>query len=179
MKIKKTKLKDVFIIIPKPNEDKRGFFQRLFCKKIFKNSNLENSIVQINNSFNRYKGTTRGLHYQVGNAAECKILRCVRGSLVNIVVDVRKNSKNYLKHIIIKLSENNRHMSYIPRGFANGIQTLEDNTELIYFTTNFYNPKKEKGLLITDPILKIKLPKKISIISKKDKSFKKLKINNN
>ena len=112
MKIKKTKLKDVYIIIPKPNEDKRGFFQRLFCKKIFKSNNLENSIIQINNSFSRHKGTTRGLHYQVENSAECKILRCIRGSLVNIVVDVRKNSKNYLKHTIIKLSENNRHMSY-------------------------------------------------------------------
>jgi dTDP-4-dehydrorhamnose 3,5-epimerase len=171
MKIKKTKLNGVKIIIPNPNKDNRGFFQRLFCKKVFKSKNLNNSIVQINNSFNKKKGTTRGLHYQSDSSAECKILRCVRGSLVNIVVDVRKNSKTYLKSIKIKLTAKNRHMSYIPRGFANGLQTLEDNTELVYFTTNFYNPKKEKGLSVLDPKLKIKLPLPIKFISKKDKSW--------
>ena len=108
MKILKTKLKDVYEIVPEPNQDERGFFQRLFCSRIFKKNKLENKIVQINNSFSSKKGTTRGLHYQIGNAKECKILRCVKGSLVNIVVDVRKNSKNYLKHTLIKLSGKKR-----------------------------------------------------------------------
>ena len=175
MKIKNTNLDGVHIIIPSPNKDSRGFFQRIFCKKIFKNKKIENSIVQINNSFNKKKGTTRGLHYQTGNSAESKILRCVRGSLVNIVVDVRKNSKNYLKSTIIKLTAKNRHMSYIPRGFANGLQTLEDNTELVYFTTNFYNPEKEKGLSIKDPKLNIRLPLPIKLISKKDNNWALLK----
>ncbi|WP_075521038.1 dTDP-4-dehydrorhamnose 3,5-epimerase family protein [Candidatus Pelagibacter communis] len=175
MKFKKTNLSGVFIIIPSPNKDERGFFQRLFCKKIFKKNNIENSIVQINNSFSKKKGTTRGLHYQTGSSAECKILRCVKGSLVNIVVDVRRNSKTYLKHTKIKLTSKNRHMSYIPRGFANGLQTLEDNTELVYFTTNFYNPKKERGLSIKDPKLKIKLPLPIKIITKKDNTWELLK----
>ena len=175
MKFKKTNLRGVLIIIPAPNKDERGFFQRLFCKKIFKKNNIENSILQINNSFSKKKGTTRGLHYQTGSSAECKILRCVKGSLVNIVVDVRKNSKTYLKYTIIKLTSKNRHMSYIPRGFANGLQTLEDNTELVYFTTNFYNSKKERGLSIKDPKLKIKLPLPIKIISKKDNSWELLK----
>lgn len=168
MKIIKTKFPEVKIIVPVAKKDSRGFFQRLLCKKIFKKFKLENKIVQINNSFNKYKGTTRGLHYQSGKSAECKILRCTKGSLVNIIVDVRKNSKNYLKHIKIKLTEKNRHMSYVPRGFANGLQTLENNTELVYFTTNYYNPIAEKGLNIKDPKLKIKLPEKIKIISKKD-----------
>lgn len=175
MKFLNTKLNGPLIIIPSPNADHRGFFQRLFCRKIFKNKKIENSIVQINNSFNKKKGTTRGLHYQTGNAAECKILRCISGSLVNIVVDMRKNSKTYLKNIKIKLTAKNRHMSYIPRGFANGLQTLEDNTELVYFTTNFYNPIKEKGLLITDPKLNIKLPLPIKFISEKDKSWNLIK----
>lgn len=172
MKILKTSLKDVFEIIPEPNQDERGFFQRLFCSRIFKDHKLENKIVQINNSFSSKKATTRGLHYQIGNAKECKILRCVKGSLVNIVVDIRKNSKNYLKYTLIKLSEKKRNMSYIPRGFANGLQTLEKNTELIYFATNYYNPKKERGLNIKDPKLKIKLPLKIKEISVKDKNWK-------
>ena len=171
MKIKKTKLDGVYTICPSPNIDDRGFFQRLFCKQTFKREKLENTIIQINNSFNKVKGTTRGLHYQTGSSAECKILRCIRGSLVDIVVDIRKNSKTYLKSTIINLNSNNRVMSYIPRGFANGLQTLEDNTELIYFTTNFYNPQKEKGLSILDPKLKIKLPLPITEISQKDKSW--------
>ena len=174
MKIKKTSLDGVYIIVPDAKKDDRGFFQRLFCKKIFKNKKIENNIVQINNSFNKKKGTTRGLHYQTSSSKECKILRCVKGSLINIIVDMRKNSKNYLKHTIIKLTDKNRYMSYVPRGFANGLQTLEKNTELIYFTTNYYNPKKEKGVSILDPKLKIKLPLKISEISNKDKSWKKL-----
>ena len=88
---------------------------------------------------------------------------------------MRKNSKTYLKHTIIKLTSKNRYMSYIPRGFANGLQTLEDNTELVYFSTNFYNPKKERGLSIKDPKLSIKLPLPIKIITNKDKSWKLLK----
>tara|TARA_B100000989_G_C19373286_1_gene398355 strand:+ start:193 stop:717 length:525 start_codon:yes stop_codon:yes gene_type:complete len=172
MKIRKTRLKGVFVIIPEPNKDNRGFFQRLFCKKILGMKSLERNIVQINNSYSKYKGTTRGLHYQVDNAKECKFIRCLKGSLVNIVVDMRKNSKNYLKYTLIKLSEKNRYMSYIPRGFANGLQTLENDTEIIYFSTNYYNPKKERGVSIFDPKIKIKLPLKVSIISKKDSSWK-------
>lgn len=172
MIIKNTKLKDVKIIIPEPNSDQRGFFQRLFCKKIFKKKRLEKNIVQINNSFSKNKGTTRGLHYQIGNSKECKIIRCLKGSLVNIVVDMRKNSKNYLKYVSIKLTEKNRYMSYIPRGFANGLQTLENNTEIIYFSTNFYEPNKEKGVSMFDPKINIKLPLKISVISKKDLNWR-------
>tara|TARA_B100000035_G_scaffold295833_1_gene287283 strand:- start:517 stop:1044 length:528 start_codon:yes stop_codon:yes gene_type:complete len=175
MKIKKTPLDGVFIIKPSPNIDDRGFFQRVFCKKVFKEKKIENSILQINNSYNKKKGTTRGLHYQSGSSAECKMLRCIKGSLVNIVVDIRKESKNYLKSTLIYLNADNRHMSYIPRGFANGLQTLEDDTELIYFTTNYYNPEKEKGLSIQDPKLKIKLPLPIKVISTKDKNWPFLK----
>ena len=172
MIIKNTKLRDVKIIIPEPNSDQRGFFQRLFCKKIFKKKGLEKNIVQINNSFSKNKGTTRGLHYQIGNSKECKIIRCLKGSLVNIVVDMRKNSKNYLKYVSIKLTEKNRYMSYIPRGFANGLQTLENNTEIIYFSTNFYEPNKEKGVSMFDPKINIKLPLKVSVISKKDLNWR-------
>ena len=172
MKFKKTFLKGVYIIIPSPNQDHRGFFQRLFCKKIFKKNKIENSIVQINNSFSKKKGTTRGLHYQTGRSAECKILRCIKGSLVNIIVDIRKNSKTYLKHTTIKLTAKNRYMSYIPRGFANGLQTLEHNTEIVYFTTNYYNSRKENGLSVLDPRLNIRLPLPIKIISKKDTEWK-------
>ena len=100
-----------------------------------------------------------------------KYVSVLKGAILDVAIDLRKNSKTYLKSIKIKLTAKNRHMSYIPRGFANGLQTLEDNTELVYFTTNFYNPKKEKGLSVLDPKLKIKLPLPIKFISKKDKSW--------
>ena len=171
MKIKKTKIPGVCIIIPYKIKDKRGYFQRLFCKELFKKANLENSIVQINSSFSKKKGTTRGLHYQMGSSAENKIIRCIQGSMVNVVVDLRTKSKTYLKHVKIKLSKKNGYMSVIPKGCANGMQTLENNTEIIYFVSNFYNPKKEKGISFYDPKLKIKLPLRINKITKKDLSW--------
>ena len=164
-KICNTKFDEVKVIKIKKNIDDRGFFQRLFCTQEL---NFKGNIVNINNSFSKKKGTTRGLHYQIGKWQEHKFIKCIHGELINIVVDTRKNSKNYLKHIKIKLSRENNHMSSIPPGFANGIQTLKNNTEIIYFVSNFYNPKKERGLSLFDPLLNIKLPLKPSILSKKD-----------
>lgn len=167
--IKEQKLQGVFTIEPKKKIDDRGFFQRLFCSNEFKNTPINNSVVNINNSFSKKKGTTRGIHYQISPFQETKIIRCLRGSLVNIIIDIRKSSKNYLKHIKINLTSEKNVMTYVPKGFGNSIQTTSNNTEIIYFTSQKYMPNQERGLNILDPKLNIKLPLKPTIISKKDK----------
>ncbi len=169
--VKSTNLNGVYTIHPKKKQDQRGYFQRLFCKKEFLNTPINNQIVNINNSFSKKSGTTRGIHYQVSPYQETKIIKCISGSLVNIIIDLRKNSKNYLKSILIKLDNQKNYMTYIPKGFGNGIQTLSANTEIIYFTSNYYNPNKERGLNLLDPKLKIKLPLKPTVITVKDKSW--------
>lgn len=169
--VKETKLKDVYTIHPKKKDDKRGYFQRLFCKKEFLKTPINNKVININNSFSRIKGTTRGIHYQISPYQETKIIKCIKGSLVNIIIDLRKNSKNYLRWILIELDHKKNFMTYIPKGFGNGIQTLSPNTEIIYFTSNYYNPTKERGINLLDPKLKIKLPIKPSIMTDKDKSW--------
>lgn len=169
--VKATKLSDVFTIHPKKKIDNRGYFQRLFCKKEFLETPINNNVLNINNSFSSKKGTTRGIHYQTSPFQETKIIKCLSGSLVNIIIDLRKNSKNYLKSILINLDLNSNYMTYIPKGFGNGIQTTSANTEIIYFTSNYYSPKNEKGLNVLDPKLKIKLPLKIKIMTEKDKNW--------
>lgn len=168
MIIKKTKLRDCVEIFPTPLKDSRGFFQRIFCSKTLKKNKLVDKVVNINNSFSKYKGTTRGLHYQIGKSKETKICRCIKGRCDVYVIDIDKRSKNYLKYIRVTLDANKRNMIMIPRNCANGFQTLEDNTEVIYFVSNYYNPKDERGLNFFDKKLKIKLRIKPTIISKKD-----------
>ena len=174
MKILKTKIKGVHIIKISAKKDSRGSFTRLFCEKILKKKKIK--IKQINNSINKKIGTTRGLHYQIKPFEEDKIIKCIKGSLVNIIVDMRKKSKTYLKHILIKLDEKKSTMSLVPKGCANGIQTLQKNTEIVYFVSNFYSPLHERGLNYKDPSLQIKLPKKINVMSKKDKKWPYIKI---
>ncbi len=174
MKIKKTKLKDCVEIFPNPIRDSRGFFQRIFDTKILKDKNLVSNIVNINNSFSKYKGTTRGLHYQIGKSKETKICRCINGKCDIYIIDIDKKSKNYLKHVRVTLDSKKRNMVMVPRNCANGFQTLEDNTEVIYFVSNYYNPNNERGLNFFDKKLKIKLRLKPTIISKKDMNWKHL-----
>ena len=152
-------------------KDERGFFGRLYCKELYKRLGIKVEVVNVNQSFSKISGTTRGLHYQIGKYAEDKILKCTKGSLINYIVNIDKNSKDYLKFCEIKLDESVNILSYVPKGFANGIQTLKPNTELVYFTSNFYYPKYERGLNIKDPKIGIKLKKKINVISKKDKNW--------
>lgn len=172
MIFKKTDLIDSYEIIFEKNEDQRGFFSRIFCKDIMSKYNIEKNISQINNSFSKKKGTLRGFHFQSGKYSEQKIIRCIRGKLVNIVIDLRKKSKTFCKHTKIVLDSKKRNMSIVPKGFANSIQTLEDNTEMLYFSSNPYNPKYEKGILWNDPYFKINWPLKPTEISKKDKNHK-------
>ena len=164
----KTEIEGVYVIELEPFQDERGFFSRIFCEKEFGQAGLVSDFVQVNHSTSRYKGTIRGLHFQLPPHSEVKVLRCVRGSLYDVIVDIRKNSLTFLEHFKIELSESNHRMLYIPTGFAHGFQTLSDNTSLIYFHSDFYHPSAEKGLKYNDPRLSIEWPLPVSQISKKD-----------
>lgn len=172
MKFRKTKIKGVYIIEPDPKIDKRGYFVRLFCKKEFTNIGMNFNIVQINRSFTKKKGTIRGLHYQNPPYQEDKIIHCPKGELYDVVLDLRKNSATFGKWISERLSEKNKKMILVPKGCANGIQTLTDGCLLEYFISEYYSPQSEYGIRWDDPFFKIKWPIKNPFLSEKDKSWK-------
>ena len=166
-----TRLKGAFIIDIEPIEDDRGFFARSWCRNEFEKHGLNPDLVQCNISFNKKKGTLRGMHYQTAPHEESKLVRCTRGSLFDVIIDLRENSGTYKKWFGIELSAENRRMIYIPDGFAHGFQTLEDNTEVFYQMTEFYYPECTGGVRWNDPLFAIKWPLPIKIISRKDSNY--------
>lgn len=170
-----TKLKGSYIIELEPITDERGFFARSFDEKIFSNLGLSNNFVQSNISFNQKKGTLRGLHFQEKPYGENKLIRCTQGKAFEILIDLRINSPTYKKSIDVILSSENHKMIYVPEGFALGFQTLEDNTELFYQMSQYYEPNYSRGIIWNDPSLKISWPLIPTVISKKDQTFSILK----
>jgi len=168
----KTDFKDLYIIETKPFEDKRGSFARLFCQEELKQNNIDFEIKQINHSFTKTKGSIRGLHFQYPPYSESKIIKCIKGEILDIAVDIRYNSPTFLKYFSIKLSENNNKMILIPKGFAHGFQTLEDDCEIVYFVDEYYNLEFENGLRYNDEKLNIKWELEVSDISQKDMNHK-------
>ena len=160
-----------FVISPEKNEDGRGFFARIFCEKEFKDAGLETKFIQMNNSLSFKKGTLRGMHYQLPDSAEVKMIRCIKGALYDVIVDIRPDSPTFKQWCGVELSESNRCMIYFPRGFAHGYITLEDNTEIIYFVSAAYSPEKERGIRYNDPAIGIQWPMPHCDISAKDKSW--------
>lgn len=150
-------------------KDDRGAFARTFCKREFEQIGHSKEFVQLNQSWNTRKGTIRGMHYQVPPFKEVKLIRCVKGAVADVVIDIRKDSPTFLEHVIVELSEDNKRMIYVPEGFAHGFQTLTDNAELIYHHTEFYVPNAEGGLRYNDPALKISWPLPVTAISERDK----------
>ena len=171
MKFMELPLKGAFIIEPEPIGDTRGFFARTFCANSFKEHGLTADIAQCNISQNLKKGTLRGLHYQAKPHEEDKLVRVTRGALFDVIVDLRKDSSTFLKWVGVELTANNRKMIFIPKGFAHGFQTLEDNTEVFYQMSNFYNPEASRGLAWDHPKLAIQWPSGPRIISEKDQSY--------
>lgn len=144
---------------------------RVFCQRELDGQGMPNvEFVQINHSFNLRRGTVRGLHYQVPPSAETKLIRCIRGAVMDFIVDVRTGSPTFLQWISVELSAENLRMILIPEGFAHGFQTLEDNTELLYHHTEYYAPEHERALNIFDPLLNIRLPLPVSIMSERDRT---------
>ena len=172
MIFEKTKLENVFVITPEKIIDERGFFARIFDEKIFEENGFDCKIKQCNISFNKIKGTIRGIHFQKKPYQEAKFVRCVKGSIFVVIIDLRKESKTFLEKIYLELNSVIHNLLYIPKGLGIGIQTLEDNSELFYQMTQVYEPKFSSGILWNDPFFNIKWPLKISEISEKDKTWK-------
>ena len=171
MKIITTKIDGCYELLPQKLGDNRGFFSRLYCEEILKKINLKKKIVQVNTSFSKDAGTLRGMHYQKFPFQEDKIVFCVSGVIYDVVLDLRKNSKTFGKWISKYLDDKKNNALLIPQGCAHGFLTIKKNTKTLYFVTNFYNGKFEKGVRYDDPKFAIKWPKKIKNISKKDMSW--------
>lgn len=169
-----TKLKGAFIIDLERREDSRGFFARAFCQHEFADHGLKPVIAQANLAFNIKAGTVRGMHFQYPPAAESKLVRCSRGAILDIIVDLRPESPTYMQHIEVELDEDNHRALYVPERFAHGYQALRDKTETSYQVGEFYTPSAEGGLLHDDPRLGLKWPMPVSVISDKDKAFRPL-----
>lgn len=176
MKFIETKIKGVFLIEIEKEVDERGFFARTFDKKQFENHKLINNFVQNSISFNKKKGTIRGLHFQSSPHEEIKIVSCNQGKIFDVIVDLRINSSTFKQWESNELSSKNYKMLYIPKGIAHGFQTLEDNSEIHYQMSEYYKPEYYKGIRFNDPELKIEWPLEVSSISNNDKNWDILKI---
>jgi dTDP-4-dehydrorhamnose 3,5-epimerase len=167
----KTKLKDAFIIAVQRCEDDRGFFGRTFCQKEFEKIGVNANIAQANVSFNKKKGTLRGMHYQAAPYEEVKLVRCTRGAIYDVIIDIRPDSPTYKQWIGVELREDSYMMMCVPERFAHGFQTLEDNTEVVYQVSQFYTAGSERGIRYNDPAFQIHWPLEVRIISEKDGSW--------
>jgi dTDP-4-dehydrorhamnose 3,5-epimerase len=155
-----------------PLQDERGFFARSWCQREFEKANLNIKIAQCNLAFNRLRGTVRGMHFQETPHQEVKLVRCTRGEIFDVIIDLRLDSDTFLEWIGVKLTATNRRMLYVPEGFAHGYQTLGDNVEVYYQVSEFYAPGAEKGVRWNDPRFEIDWPIKNNIIvSEKDKGW--------
>jgi dTDP-4-dehydrorhamnose 3,5-epimerase len=172
MKFTETELAGAFTVDLAPHEDSRGFFGRLFCQQEFAAHGLKPLVAQANLGSNRRRGTLRGMHFQFPPASETKYVRCVRGAVLDIIVDLRPESPTYLRHVAVELSARNQRGIYIPERFAHGYQTLEDETDTIYLVGEFYTPGVEGGLRYDDPGLGLSWPLPVEVISEKDKSWR-------
>ena len=174
MKLSETKLQGVYVIKIEKLEDERGFFAQTWDKEFFKSNGLNADLVQCNISFNKKKGTVRGLHYQIPPYEEAKLVRCTHGKVFEVMIDLRKNSKTFLQWDSVELDSKDYKMLFVPEGFALGLQTLEDNTEVHYQMSQSYNPKYSKGIIWNDKTLKIDWPLNPSVISENDANLKTL-----
>ena len=171
MKFIETPLKGAYIIEIEPMKDARGSFARSWCKREFEEHGLNPKIVQCNISFNKKRGTLRGMHFQIEPFAEAKLVRCTRGTIYDVIIDLRVTSPTFRQWFAVELSERGQKMLYMPECFAHGFQTLEDNTEVFYQMSEYYYPEYARGIRWNDPHLSIKWPGDERIISKKDQQY--------
>ena len=167
-----TRLQGAYIIEPERKEDQRGFFARVFCVEEFGAQGLETKLVQCSISFNRQRGTLRGMHYQAAPHEEVRLVRCTMGAVYDVVLDLRPASPSFRQWIAAELSGENRRMVYVPKGFAHGFLTLEDNCEVFYQMSEFYHHENAGGVRWDDPAFGIQWPGSVELISEKDRRFK-------
>lgn len=171
MNFKETELAGAYIIERDPKKDDRGSFSRVFCAREFSNYGLKNKIAQSNLSISARKHTLRGMHYQVNGAEEAKLVTCIRGKILDVIVDLRKDSNTFKKHIKIELTDYNNLMLYIPEGFAHGFISLSEDCHVFYHVSNFYAPQQERGFRWNDPSIGIEWPTNKPILSPKDANW--------
>lgn len=169
-----TALASAFIIDLERREDSRGYFARAFCQNEFAEHGLKPMIAQANVAFNLNAGTLRGMHFQYPPAAETKLVRCTRGAILDIIVDLRPESRTYMQHVAVELNEDNGRALYVPERFAHGYQVLRDKTETSYQVGEFYAPGHEGGLRYDDPQLGLRWPLPVAVISDKDEAWEPL-----
>ena len=171
MKFHHLDLEGACVIDLEKHADERGFFARAFCQEEFEGQGLTTEMVQTNVSYNKYEGTLRGMHYQTGPRQEDKLVRCTRGAIFDAVVDVRPKSDTFKDWFGVELTGKNRRMLYVPKGFAHGFITLEDDCEVMYQVSEFYAPDYEAGLRYDDPSINIEWPTEVNVISEKDRQW--------
>jgi len=167
----KTDFKGVFIIEIEKQTDERGFFARTWDMKKFEENDLNSKLVQCNVSFNKEKGILRGMHYQIAPYEEAKLIRCTRGKIFDVIIDLRPESNTFKQWFGVEISDENYKMLYVPEGFAHGFQTLEDNTEVFYQMSETFMPDYARGIRYNDSIFDIKWPITPPIISEKDRIY--------
>ncbi len=159
------------MIEPEKLSDERGFFARTWCRNEFKNHGLNTSLVQCNMSYTKKRGTLRGMHYQASPNGEAKLVKCTRGSMYDVIIDMRPASQTFRQWFSVELNSNNYKMLYIPEEFAHGFLTLEDNTEVFYHMSEFYHPESARGIRWNDPLFSIKWPSEVLHMSDRDRDY--------
>jgi dTDP-4-dehydrorhamnose 3,5-epimerase len=171
VKFTETPIRGAYVVDLEPRGDDRGFFARTYCAREFAAHGLRTDLVQGNVSFSRVKGTLRGMHYQLPPFGETKYVRCTRGALYDVIVDLRPDSPSYLKWHGVELTAENRRAFYVPEMCANGFYILEEDTEISYLVNQYYSPDHERGIRHDDPAFGIQWPGPVNLISPKDTSW--------
>lgn len=168
---KPTALVGAFVVEPELRRDVRGFFARTWCREEFTAQGLNSALAQCSVSFTERRGTVRGMHYQDAPHPEAKLVRCVRGAVHDVIIDLRPHSPTFRQHLAVELREGSYRMLYVPEGVAHGFQTLADNTEITYQMSEFYRPGAERGVRWDDPAFAIPWPEPVRLVSDRDRSF--------
>lgn len=171
MRFTATPLIDARVVDLEKIEDERGYFARTWCRGEFAQHGLEERLVQCSTSFNALKGALRGLHYQAAPHAETKLVRCTRGAVFDVIADLRPSSATFLRWFGVELTADNGRMLYIPKGFAHGFQTLAHDSEVFYQMDEFYEPSAARGVRWDDPLLGVRWPLPVTVISEKDRRY--------
>jgi len=166
-----TVFKGAFVVEPERLEDERGFFARTWCQREFEEHGLHPAFVQCNVSYNKSKGTLRGMHYQAAPHEEAKLVRCTMGAIYDVIIDIRRDSETFKQWLSVELTAENRKMLYVPNGLAHGFMTLTDNTEVFYQMSEFYMPEYARGVRWNDPAFKINWHGEVTVIADKDRRY--------
>jgi dTDP-4-dehydrorhamnose 3,5-epimerase len=171
MRFTEIRLRGAFLIEPEPIEDERGFFARIWCQEEFRKHGLTAEIAQISLSFTKRRGILRGMHYQVAPHEEVKLVRCTRGAIYDVLLDLRPGSATFGEWFSVRLSAENRQMIYVPKGFAHGFLSLVDATEVLYQISEFHHPESARGVRWNDPAFGIEWPDENPVVSAKDQAY--------